>query len=45
MESKSEEPQQNNEQPEFNLDEFLKFDSIPDVLTVSTKLLSLNIPH
>ncbi|XP_026333784.1 eukaryotic translation initiation factor 4E transporter-like isoform X2 [Hyposmocoma kahamanoa] len=33
VESKTDEPQPNPEQPDFNLDEFLKFDSIPDVLT------------
>ncbi|XP_059048215.1 eukaryotic translation initiation factor 4E transporter-like [Achroia grisella] len=33
MEIKTEEPQLNNDHPEFNLDDFLKFDSIPDVLT------------
>ncbi|KAI5642626.1 nucleocytoplasmic shuttling protein for mRNA cap-binding EIF4E domain-containing protein [Phthorimaea operculella] len=33
VESKPEEQPQNNEQADFNLDEFLKFDSIPDVLT------------
>ncbi|XP_028178294.1 eukaryotic translation initiation factor 4E transporter-like, partial [Ostrinia furnacalis] len=36
VESKAEEPAASNEQPDFNLDEFLKFDTIPDVLTNGT---------
>lgn len=41
MESKSEETVA--PEPDFNLDEFLKFDSIPEVLTVSMAMFTLNI--
>lgn len=46
MESKPEEPQPSAEQPDFNLDEFLKFDTIPDVLTVTIQInITINTCH